>query len=487
MSIVTNFNRNRSALAEAVDIDHEDIVKVLLQSGAKVLNPVDVVYNAMRLAITKGQSELVQMLLEHDPDSKSDLDTFFLLSAGVYHQDTLEILLNAGADVNARDRRGRTAPANTSEEGFSEIVQFLIEAGAELNVADNLGFTAVMLATEYGDIKVARILVNAGADVNMATDVGLTALMLTVKKSHFDAIDQRDNDLAYEIDWTPDLIELLIKAGAGLDACDMDDYNVMMHAVKAEHTGAIKCLLKNGFDVNRKLPNGNTPLLFAIQSNRVEAAECLIKNGADLYETNPEGKACLFYAVEKRSLNMVQLLIDSGVDVDQRNGSDKTALVASFNPAAPHITRLLIQHTKDINQSWSDTPLQMAAMLGQLENARLLIEAGADLNLQGPIGLTPLMCATICDQTLAAKLLIESGCDVDAMSKYHGRTAFMMAVRRGNKHLMELLIENGADINKESNAGTNALIQAARDGFLNVVQLLVRLGATVDLSRSKRS
>jgi len=73
-------------LAEAVDLHHDSIMMTLLKSGAKVLNPLDIVYNAMRIAIKDSNSDVVQTLLEYDHDCHRELDSFLHLAARVYHK-----------------------------------------------------------------------------------------------------------------------------------------------------------------------------------------------------------------------------------------------------------------------------------------------------------------------------------------------------------------------------------------------------------------
>jgi ankyrin repeat protein len=76
-------------------------------------------------------------------------------------------LLQAGTDVDARDRHGQTALMLAAHRGYGEITALLVEAGADLNVAAKYNLTALMLAIVAGHAPVARLLIRAGANLDV--------------------------------------------------------------------------------------------------------------------------------------------------------------------------------------------------------------------------------------------------------------------------------------------------------------------------------
>ncbi|MCL4299046.1 MAG: ankyrin repeat domain-containing protein [Anaerolineae bacterium] len=78
--------------------------------------------------------------------------------------EQVRYLLEAGADINARDRYGQTALMNAARTGQVELVRLLVEQGAALNTTAKYNLTALMLAIINGHIKIACILIQAGAD-----------------------------------------------------------------------------------------------------------------------------------------------------------------------------------------------------------------------------------------------------------------------------------------------------------------------------------
>jgi hypothetical protein len=104
-------------------------------------------------------------------------------------------LLAAGADINVKDRGGKTALMWAASRGFGTCAEALLDGGAEVNAADNEGMTALMWAASNGFPKIVEALLDSGADVNAKNNDGETAL-----------------DLA---EGNKKIVRLLKKAGAG--------------------------------------------------------------------------------------------------------------------------------------------------------------------------------------------------------------------------------------------------------------------------------
>jgi ankyrin repeat protein len=102
--------------------------------------------------------------------------------------DALRRLLDAGADVNARDRHNQTGLLIAAQHGRPSVVRLLVERGANLNVTAKYSLTATMLAVINGHDDIVRMLVNAGADMTLQGSgapgfAGKTALDLAVARA----------------------------------------------------------------------------------------------------------------------------------------------------------------------------------------------------------------------------------------------------------------------------------------------------------------
>jgi hypothetical protein len=97
-----------------------------------------------------------------------------MYAAGSYTSSGMNELLAAGADVNARSKRGDTALMAAAVSGFAD--EDLIKAGADINFANDIGMTALMLLAQHGEPKEIERLLKAGADARLKDKAGRTAL-----------------------------------------------------------------------------------------------------------------------------------------------------------------------------------------------------------------------------------------------------------------------------------------------------------------------
>jgi len=110
------------------------------------------------------------------------------------HVAVVQVLIAAGADVNAKSPQGWTALAKAAyngetDRGYVEVVEILHEAGANLDERIFFGITPLMLAAGGGDASVVEWLINNGADVLAANDGGRTARLMANDKFYVDVIN----------------------------------------------------------------------------------------------------------------------------------------------------------------------------------------------------------------------------------------------------------------------------------------------------------
>ena len=124
-----------------------------------------------------------------------------------------------------------------------------------------------------------------------------------------------------------------------------------------------------------------------------------------------------------------------------------------------------------------------AALVGNCDTIKLLIENGAKVNMHTKFGMTSLIKA--CEQGLydVVKLLIEKGAEVN-MPKPDGWSALMAASLNGHFDIVKLLLENHAEANMQTDYGGTALLVASMSGHCGVVKLLIEKGAVINMQTS---
>ncbi|XP_041500508.1 ankyrin repeat and KH domain-containing protein 1-like isoform X9 [Microtus oregoni] len=190
---------------------HVPAVKLLLDMGSDINAQIETNRNtALTLACFQGRAEVVSLLLDRKANvehrAKTGLTPLMEAASGGY-AEVGRVLLDKGADVNAppvpssRD----TALTIAADKGHYKFCELLINRGAHIDVRNKKGNTPLWLASNGGHFDVVQLLVQAGADVDAADNRKITPLMSAFRKGHVKVVQY----LVKEVNQFPSDIECM--------------------------------------------------------------------------------------------------------------------------------------------------------------------------------------------------------------------------------------------------------------------------------------
>ncbi len=326
---------------------------------------------------------------------------------------------------------------------------------------------------------------------------------------------------------------------AAPDATQSADGTTPLHwAVYHNDLAQVQRLLAAGADVNARNDYQSTPLSEAAVIGNVKVLRKLLAAGADVESRNADGQTALMILARSSNVDAAKLLLARGAAVNARETwRGQTALMWAAAEAQPAMVKLLVSHGAEVNgrstiNEWERqvtaeprmqarpsggfTPLLYAARRGCAECAKVLVSAGADVNLTDPDGVSPLLLATLNFSFDTAAFLIQKGADVDKWDTW-GRSPLYAAVdmntlptggradrpsldRSSAIEVIQLLLKAGANPNLQLklfppyrslrddrgadgllSVGSTPLLRAAKGGDIEAITLLLAHGARVDL------
>lgn len=180
-------------------------------------------------------------------------------------------------------------------------------------------------------------------------------------------------------------IETLLQTGARVDARDSAGRTALLVATHADAIEAAQALIAAGADVNAKDNIADSPYLYAAAEGRLDILRMTLKAGADLKSVNRYGGIGLIPAAHHGHPDVVRELLKTDIAIDHVNRLGWTALLETIilsdgGPTHTEILRLLVDAGADVNLADRDgmTPLAHAKSRGYQEMIAILKAAGAE-------------------------------------------------------------------------------------------------------------
>ena len=294
--------RGQTTLWFACCSGQTEFVKILLDAGANP-NIADKNGESCLHAAVYGRcsAETIQNLINHGAHVNAvneDGATALLLACSSTQSEMVDVLLKAKADPNVLDRDGDTSLHAASEANCSkETLQKILEYGANVNAVNKRGRTALLLNCSYGQMDSIHVLLEARADPKIVDEEGYSCI--------FAAVDGH---------YSKDTLQALIDHGANIDAERKDGTNALLCACRTGQSGSVKFLLEAGASANVTKPDGNTCLHVAVggRCNKDALQKC-IEKGASINDMNNKAETALILACTSAQTESITLLLKGEV------------------------------------------------------------------------------------------------------------------------------------------------------------------------------
>lgn len=397
------------------------------------------------------------------------------------HHGELELakrLLKVGADANARNDYGSTPMQEAATRGDAALLTVLLKAGANVESPNDEGETALMTVARTGNVDAAKVLIKARASVNAAESWrGQTALMWAAAQRNPDMVR-----LLVKSGAKVDAVSSLREWPRGVTAEPRRQWRPpggFTALLLAAREGCAECareLAQGGADINLTTPENISPLLLAVLNARFDTAKALIEAGADVNRWDVWGRAPLYSAIDYNTtprggrpdrpssdvatpLEIAALLLDRGANVDMQ-----LKLFPPYRLLGP-------DRGGDALLTTGSTPLLRAAKACDVPATKLLIGRGAKVDLQNSLAATPLLAAAGSNWAITdtrgrfrneqqcietARLLLEAGADINAVNAT-GQSSLHAAARLDLKDFVRFVGERGAKLDVKDRNGATAL------------------------------
>lgn len=322
-------------------------------------------------------------------------------------------------------------------------------------------------ACRLGAIRIATHLLDQGASPGYFSQEGYSAIHYAIFEQH------------------PKVIDLLLKAGVdpGIKSRDRLNGTPLMYAVSLPDVFISQLLIDHGADVNAVDANGDHALNWATYSGNVAQMKLLIRSGADLNLRSKHGDVVDVALRLWHADSVVNVFRDTGIYEKQKSKADALVRAVVSNDKGTVAETLKKPVNVNSKDGLGNPLLQIAIQNGNEEITRLLIEAGANPDIQNRVGQTPLAFAARFGYDSLVNLFLERGADVNLTDTHYQLTPLIGAAISGNTDIGSKLLEHGAEIDHiETINQCSALHWALFYGNNDFISMLLNNGATYDMT-----
>ncbi len=495
------------ALYEAIVNNKEDICLLLLEAGVPIKNSVKTKsgLSFMHLAGGLGNKHIIQALINRGlsidtPDDSGRTVLHYMSEEGT--AEGVKTLLDLGANPQIRDKNGKTPFELAHNNPDKEVREILLQATesakskssvpilrpidevflnacynnkpleAILKMKPNInavepatGYTGLHYVCMNGDLSKAQLLLDNGADINRRAIHGENSLYATFASSIGAGKDEKLLDASQRYE----MARFLIEHGADIWATGNNNQSILYLAVRTGDIRSVKLVIE-AMERNRKrdwktIPNiGYEALYEAIANEKEDICSLLLEVGVPVKSTQKikDGVSLMHIAAAVDNKRIIQELINRGLSIDTPDDDGQTALhYASERGTAEGVKTLLdLGANPEFHDKNGKTPFELAHNNPDKEVREILLQAteSAKSKPSAPI-LRPIdeVFLNACYNNKPLEAILKMKPNINAVDPTNGYTGLHYVCMNGDLSKAQLLLDNGADINRRAIHGENSL------------------------------
>ncbi|MFS7956992.1 putative non-specific serine/threonine protein kinase [Helianthus anomalus] len=317
-------DEGQTLLHLAISQSRADLVQLLLEFEPDIEARNRLGMSPLEAASASGEGLIVELLLAHRASTeRTESSTWgpVHLAAHGGHVDVLRLLLLKGADVNMLSKDGDTALHMAVEEQRRDCCRLLLASGAQTDIRNSHDLdTPLHIAAALGDDYMVKLLLQKGAYKEIRNRSGKTAYDIAVERGHtklFNALGLGDKLCIASRKGEVRTIRKILESGAVVNGLDQHGWTALHRAAFKGRAEVVKFLIEKGVDINARDEEGYTALHCAVESGHVDVLELLVKKGADVEARTNKGATPMQIAESLNYSGIKRVLVQGGASKDE--------------------------------------------------------------------------------------------------------------------------------------------------------------------------
>ena len=309
------------------------VCEVLIDAGADIETKDDMGRTPLHYACKSGELAVVKMLVKAGAEvpvtDNEGFTCLMLASSGSGNIETVRYLVGLPqVDVNHRSSSFRHTALHLAAQKDADMARVLIDSGADLETRESCDLSPLQVAILRRCLRTVEVLLRAGAGVNVADTHGRTCVIL--------AAHGGDTEIVCTLLCMPDV---------EVDQGDNNGRTALHHAAYKKQADVVQLLIDAGADIEAKDTYRWPPLHKATEGGRLDIVKMLVSAGADVRAPDDNGHTCIFPASRQGHTDIVRYLVGlPEVEVNHRGTSGHTALYYARQKGHVDVVQVLLKH-----------------------------------------------------------------------------------------------------------------------------------------------